>query len=432
MTLKRSLGFWDSVAINVGGIIGVGIFRTQGAIAQYVDSAPLILLTWFIGALIALLGVLCYAELSSCHPHTGGTYIYIREAYGRPMGFIFGWAEFMILRAGSVAGVAYILVAYVKNFLPEFMQHERMLTIGMIMLFTLLNIVGLHVGTGVQNALTLLKLVSILAMAAIIFTVKGLPGAELFTFSGIESKAWLGISAALIPVLWTYGGWHQSTFMSGEFKDTKRALPLSLVAGIMIVAAIYLIINAAYLQVFTPGQMAQTKAIASDIFGQLYGNTGMTLVSLAVIISASGALNSTILTGARIPFAVAHDYPKMSWLTQLHPKYQTPLRSYVLNGIWASVLVLWGNFEQLLFFFSFTNWLFFGMVGISVFLLRKKHPNAAGYSMIGYPWVPILFTILAITRCGITVQSTPRESAFGALLLMTGFPVYGFFRGKKT
>jgi basic amino acid/polyamine antiporter, APA family len=432
MHLKRSLGFWDSVAINVGGIIGVGIFRTQGAIAQYVDSAPLILLTWLIGAFIALLGVLCYAELSSCHPHTGGTYIYIREAYGRPMGFIFGWSEFMILRAGSVAGVAYILVAYIKNFLPEFLQHERMLTIGMIMLFTYLNIVGLHVGTGVQNALTLLKLVSILAMAAIIFTVKGLPGPELVSFGGIHSKAWMGIAAALIPVLWTYGGWHQSTFMSGEFKDTKRALPFSLVAGIMIVAAIYVIINAAYLQVFTPGQMAQTKAIASDIFGQLYGKTGQSLVSLAVIISASGALNSTILTGARIPFAVAHDYPKMNWLTALHPKYQTPLRSYVLNGIWASVLVLWGNFEQLLFFFSFVNWLFFGMVGISVFLLRKKHPKAAGYSMIGYPWVPILFTILAFAMCGITIQSTPRESAFGALLLMTGFPVYGFFRGKKT
>ncbi len=443
MTLKRSLGFWDSVAINVGGVIGVGIFRTQGTIAQYVDSIPLILLAWFVGALIALLGVLCYAELSSRHPHTGGTYVYIREAYGRPMGFIFGWAEFTILRAGSVAGVAYILVAYLKNFIP-FGEHERWAVIAIIAFFTGLNMVGLHVGTGVQNLLTFLKIASIIAMAVIIFAVKGIPIPSVRAFQGIEARHFNGIAAALIPVLWTYGGWHQSTFMSGEFKDTRKALPFSLVIGILIVAALYLLINSAYLRVFTPQQMAGTKAIASDIFGQLFGNTGQTLVSFAVIISASGALNSTILTGARIPFAVAHDYPKLNWLTHLDPKFHTPLRSFLVNGIWAAVLVLWGNFDQLLFFFSFANWLFFAMVGISVFLLRKKYaptsflPRKTGedegggknFQMIGYPWVPILFTILAFTMCAITVHSTPRESAFGALLLMTGFPVYGFFRGK--
>ncbi len=419
------------MAINVGGIIGVGIFRTQGAIAQYVDSAPLILVTWLIGALIALLGVLCYAELSSTHPHTGGTYIYLREAYGRPMGFLFGWAEFVILRAGSVAGVAYILAAYLKNFFPYVGEHERVIVIAIIALFTGINTVGLHIGTGVQNFLTFLKIASILAMVVIIFTVKGLPAPHFFVPTEITPKLLFGISSALIPVLWTYGGWHQSTFMSGEFKDTQKALPLSLTMGIMIVAAVYLLINTAYLQVFSPAQMAGTKAIASDIFGQMFGATGQTLVSLAVLISASGALNSTILTGARIPFAVAHDYPKLDWLTKLDPKFQTPLRAFVLNGIWASVLVLWGNFEQLLFFFSFANWLFFAMVGVSVFVLRKKYPQAEGYSMMGYPWVPALFTLLAVAMCVITVQSTPRESAFGALLLMTGFPVYAFFRGKR-
>ena len=174
------MGFWDSVAINVGGIIGVGIFRTQGAIAHYVDSAPLILLTWLLGALIALLGVLCYAELSSAHPHTGGTYVYLREAYGRPMGFLFGWAEFVILRAGSVAGVSYILVAYLKNFFPFAGEHERLAVIAVIMFFTGINIVGLHVGTGVQNFLTALKIASIFAMVVIIFTVKGLPAPQFF------------------------------------------------------------------------------------------------------------------------------------------------------------------------------------------------------------------------------------------------------------
>ena len=429
-SLKRSLGFWDSVAINVGIVIGVGIFRTQGAIAHYVDSAPLILLTWLFGGGIALLGVLCYAELSSTHPHTGGTYVYLREAYGRPVGFLFGWAEFSILRAGSVAGVAYILAAYLKNFIPAAGEYERVTAIAAIVLFTGINIVGLHIGTRVQNALTILKVAAIVGIAVTIFAVKGLPVPSASAFAGIRPAHFAGMASALIPVLWTYGGWHQSTFMSGEFKDTKKALPLSLVTGIAVVALLYLLINTAYLQVLTPAQMAGTKAIASDIFGQLFGARGQVLVTLAVLISASGALNSTIMTGARIPFAVAHDYPKLSWFTALHPAFGTPLRCYVLNGLWAMMLVLWGNFEQLLFFFSFANWFFFGLVGISVFLLRRKYPQAAGYDMMGYPWAPALFTLMSFTMCLITIQSTPRESAFGGFLLLSGLAVYAFFRGK--
>lgn len=430
--LKRQLGFWDSVAINVGIVIGVGIFRTQGAIAQYVDSAPLILLTWFLGAWVALLGVLCYAELSSTHPHTGGTYVYLREAYGRPMGFIFGWAEFSILRAGSVAGVAYILIAYVKNFLPFAAEHEKLATILAIVIFTGLNIAGLHIGTGVQNVLTILKVVSIVGMAVIIFSIKGVSLPTLVNFQGVNPAHFGGIAAALIPVLWTYGGWHQSTFMSGEFKDTKKSLPLSLVMGISIVAALYLLINAAYLQVFTPAQMAGTKAIASDIFGQLFGDTGKFLVSIAVIISASGALNSTILTGGRIPFAVAHDYPRMRWLTKIDPKFHTPLRSFAINCVWASALVVWGNFEQLLFFFAFANWLFFALVGLSVFKLRGKKPRSGDtYSMMGYPWVPALFILCSLFLCLVTIQSAPRESLFGALLLLSGLPIYWIFKESQ-
>ena len=426
--MTRRLGFWDSVAINVGVIIGVGIFRTPGTVAQHLNSPSLILFTWALGGLVALIGALCYAELSSCFPETGGTYVYLREAFGKPVGFLFGWAELAIMRPGSIAGVAYIFTSYLGHFFPFAAGHEKIMTIFAILFFTALNVAGLHVGTRVQNVLTLLKVTSILVMAGLIFGIKGWHVPLSFGASPGGFGRMAGSAPALIPVLWTYGGWHQSPFMSGEFRDTKKDLPLSLMTGILIVGGVYLLINAAYLNVLSPSQMVQSKAVASDIFFSLFGPTGMVLVTAAVLISASGALNSTILTGARIPFAVACDTPKFSWFAKIDERYQTPLRSFVLNGLWASTLVLWGNFDQLVFFFAFANWFFFALAGISVFRLRRKASSPDSFAMAGYPWIPILFVLSSLALCGITIQSAPRESLFGALLLLTGLPVYFLFR----
>lgn len=428
--LKRRLGFWDSVAINVGGIIGVGIFRTPGSIAHHIDSPSLILVAWLLGALVALVGGLCYAELASCFPKTGGTYIYLREAYGRPAGFIFGWAEFSVLRAGSIAGVAYIFVEYLRNFIPYPAGMEKIAAVTAILVFSGLNAVGLQLGTRVQNILTLLKVAAILVMVGIIFSYKGIPMPGPQAVSEIFSSKFFLIAPALIPVMWTYGGWHQSTFMSGEFKDTKRELPLSIMMSILIVAVLYMVMNSAYLQVFSPAQMAGTKTIASDIFSQLYGNLGKILIAATVVTSAGGALNSTILTGGRIPFAVAGDYPKMSWAAKIDPRFQTPFRSLMLNAAWASALVFWGNFDQLLFFFAFANWLFFALAGMSVFKLRKSKA-AESYSMWGYPWVPLLFILSSLAMCWITIQAAPSESLFGACLLLAGLPVYWAVRGQS-
>ncbi len=430
MSRSKSLGFWDSVAINVGIVIGVGIFRTPGEIARFVDSPGLILLVWTLGGLVAMVGALCYAELASCFPQTGGTYIYLREAYGRPFGFLFGWVEFAVMRPGSIAGVAYILTDYLGNFLPAAAANEKLFAILAILLFTLLNILGLHVGTGVQNLLTTLKVLSITVMTVVIFTKLGIPAPSPSFFSG-NSTGLANIAPALIPVLWTYGGWHQSTFMSGEFKDTRRDLPRSLVLGALIVMALYLMLNAAYLRVLSPEETAGTKAIASEIFSRLCGPAGKTAVTLAVLISAAGALNSTILTGGHIPFSVAGDYPKLSWFAKLDPRFHTPLQSLLANGVWASVLVLWGNFDQLLFFFAFANWLFFTMAGISVFILRKRKREAASFEMAGYPWVPVLFIFSSAALCLITIKTAPMESLFGAFLMLLGLPVYALFRNKS-
>lgn len=429
-SLKRQLGFWDSVAINVGGIIGVGIFRTPGSIAQHIDSPALVLAAWCVGALVALVGGLCYAELASCQPQTGGTYVYLREAFGRPAGFLFGWAEFSVLRAGSIAGVAYIFVDYLRHFIPYPAGFEKGAAVIAILFFSFLNAVGLQLGTRVQNLLTFLKVAAILVMVGVIFSIQGIPVPAAESFRPVFSNQLWMIAPALVPVMWTYGGWHQSTFMSGEFKDTKRDLPLSIMMGILIVAVLYLVMNAAYLQVFSPAEMAGTKTIASDIFSRFFGDTGKLLIAATVVTSAGGALNSTILTGGRIPFAVAGDYPKISWAAKIDPRFHTPLRSLALNAFWASVLVFWGNFDQLLFFFAFANWLFFALAGLSVFKFRKTHQGGS-YQMFGYPWVPVLFILSSLGMCAITVVTAPKETLFGAFLLLCGLPVYWLIREKK-
>lgn len=427
--LKRQLGFWDSVAINVGVIIGVGIFRTPGEVAGYLNSSPLILIAWVLGGLVTMIGVLCYAELSSCLPHTGGTYVYLREAYGRFVGFLFGWMEFSIMRAASIAAVAYILVSYLGHFIPWAGGNEKAAAMLAISFFTFLNILGIQIGTGVQNLLTFLKIASILVMTFLMFYLTKTPASAGMP---LASASWGSLGPALIPILFSYGGWHQSTFMSGEFSDTKKALPLSLIMGALIVMGVYVFMNAAYLHVLTPGEMTQSKAIASDIFQRFFGAAGNAIVTTVVLISASGALNSTILTGGRIPFAVAKDYPRFKILAHIEPRFGTPMRSLMLNALWASLLVLWGNFEQLLFFFSFANWLFFGLAGISVFLLRKKTAHPENFVMFGYPFVPVLFTLSSFLICGIVVASAPRESFFGFCLLLAGGLVYLACRDRGT
>jgi len=430
--LKRQLGFWDSVAINIGIVIGVGIFRVPAEVAKYLHTPEMILLAWVLGGVVSLLGVLCYAELSSCFPHTGGTYVYLREAYGKLVGFLFGWMEILVFRAGSLAGVAYVLAAYAKNFMPLDGSGEKAVAIAAIFLFTSINIAGMRFGTSVQNVLSTLKGLTLMTMTAVIFFhLKSWPalGAE----RGLEMSAqgWLMLAPAMIPVLWGYGGWNESTFMSGEFKDTNRSLPVSLITSILIITALYVGINTAYLAALTPQEMTQTPSIASSLFHGFYGQTGALIMTTAVIISASGALNSYILTGARIPFAVAQDAARISWLGKIHEKFETPAPAFIFNGVWACILVLWGNFESLLFFTGFSKWLFFSLAGISVFVLRRKLRSPGAFVLAGYPWVPILFTLLAITLLITDICFAPREALFGSLILLLGVPVYYLLRGPS-
>ncbi len=432
--LNKHLRFWDSVAISVGIVIGVGIFKVPSQVAKYLTSPSETLLAWFIGGLITLLGVFCYAELSSKFPHTGGTYVYLREAYGRFMGFMYGWAEFSINRAASIAAVSYILAAYLRTIMPYPPGAEKWVALSAVMFFTCVNILGVHFSVKIQNVLSLFKVLAMLTAAGLIFWF-----AKSVSLVNSNSPDTLHLNhihllaPALIPILWTYGGWHESTFMSGEFHDTKRELPFSIISSALIVMALYLIMNAAYLKVLSNPEMLGSKAIAYDALKKVLGPVGSTFITIAILISASGALNSNILTGARVPFAVGRDFPVLGWAGQIHDQFKTPVQSLLLNGVWACVLIIWGNFEQLLFFNAFEIWLFFILVGISVFVLRgKKVKGESNFLLKGYPFVPIGFTLVSLWLCVTTIIEAPREALFGTLIILAGAPVYFFIRSKSS
>lgn len=427
--LKRQLGFWDSLAINVGIIIGVGIFRVPSEVAKYLHSPSEILFAWLLGGIITLFGVLCYAELSSRVPETGGTYAFLKRAYGPLAGFMFGWMEFLILRAGSVAAVAYVLAAYWVRVWGWPEVYSRLVAVFSILFFTLFNVIGIHYGRRVQKVLTALKIISLAGISFSIF-VWGHQRAEtaspVFFSSGIGN-----FMVALVPILFTYGGWHESAYMSGEFKDTKKSLPMSIIASALTVTFLYILINAAYLKMVSPTEMIHIPAIASEIFKRMLGNSGEILMATIVIISASGALNSTVLTGARIPYALGSDHKHFGWLGQLHPVFHTPARAFWANSLWACALVCWGNFEQLLFFCAFAKWFFFALAGLSLFILRNKEQTHEGFSLFGYPFVPAIFALSSLAICATTVISAPKESLAGALLLLAGIPVYKWVLHRK-
>lgn len=411
-------------------MIGVGIFRVPAEVARHLDSPLLILSAWILGSFMTLWGVLCYAELSSRFPQTGGTYVFLREAFGPVVGFLFGWMEFLILRAGSVAAVSYILAAYLQNFIPFQSGVEKAVAVFAIALFTGLNILGLQIGTRVQNVLSSLKVLSLLLMSAVIFWVVRGPATSGSSIP-FERQTFSGIGPAMIPILFTYGGWHESSYLCGEFKDTRKAFPYSIIASALIVTVLYVLMNAAYLKVMAPEQMMEHKAIAAAVFFQLFGSTGKSIVTAAVLISAAGALNSTILTGSRIPYALGRDHRKVEAFTGLHPVFKTPVLAFTANAAWASALVLWGNFEQLLYFCAFAKWLFFSLVGVSLFVIRSreiKTEKPSHFSLWGYPIVPALFTLSAVWICLTTVQNAPRETLFGGLILLAGIPVYFLLR----
>lgn len=420
----------------VGGIIGSGIFLNPAIVAQRVGSGGLILLTWLLGAAIALLGAFIFAELGARMPAAGGGYVYLRDAFGPLPAFLYGWALLLAIASGAAAAVAVTFANYAAPLLGLDTGSEPWLAALAIVLLSVINALGVRPGAWTQNVFTLLKLAAIatLVLAALF---GGQPAAAASCAGACDSAAAprggviVAIGTALVPVLFAYGGWQQTNFVAEEMVDARRNLPRALVIGVVIVGAVYLAANLTYLRALGAGRLASSHAPAADVMAALAGDTGRRLIAAGIAVSTFGFLNLVILVTPRVYQAMARDGLFFARFADLHPRSRAPVAAISAQGAWAIVLLLSGSYGQLLDWVTFADWIFFGVTAATLFVHRRRAPSP-GYVVPAFPWTVLLFIAACIYVVAGAVVSNPPNALRGAALLVAGVPVYLFWSRRRS
>ncbi|MGO9094041.1 MAG: APC family permease [Bryobacteraceae bacterium] len=447
--LKRELGLWSAASIVVGTVIGSGIFLVPKKMIGDVGSPAVLFAVWIFGGLLTLAGALTYAELAAAMPEAGGEYVYLRQAYGPLWGFLYGWTQLLVAKSGSIAALATGFFLYLANFWPELKGNVctlrlpigpgggpleicsgQLLAMAVILILAAVNYLGVRFGGGVQVAVTAVKLGLI---AAIIAIGLGSGHGTLANYSSSIPVAGgvTGFFAALVGALWAYDGWNNVSMAASEIRNPKRNLPLALIAGTAVVIAIYLLANLAYFYVLSAREVASADRVAAAMMGRVFGLRGAAVVSVAAMVSIFAALNGSILSGARVPYAMARDGLFFRSVGKVHPVYGTPGVSILALNAWAALLVLSGRFEELYTYVMFASWILYGMTAAAVLVLRWKQPELARpYRTVGYPWVPVLFVLGALAVVFFTLRQSPRESLLGLGLILLGLPFYFHWRRR--
>lgn len=425
--LPRKLGLLDATVIVVGTVIGSAIFIVPSAIARSLPSAPVILAVWLLGGLLTFFGALAYAELGAMMPDTGGQYVYLREAYGPLVGFLSGWASFLVIQSGSIATVAAGFSIYCSYFVKLSPIEAKLASVLLIAVLTAVNYRGVRLGAGVQRVFTFLKLAGLAVVVASAFLA---PRHSIET--GAVPATALSASnfgVAMIACLWAYEGWNCVSFVAGEVKRPERNLLLALALGTGGLIAIYLTANIAYMRVLSLPAIAASDRVAATAAEATMGPIGGKLVSLTILLSIIGAANGGILTFARIYFAQAHDGLFFRAVGRVHRRFETPHVAIVVQGVWVSVLALSGSYEILFSYVIFAAWIFYGMAVLGVIVLRRKAPDAPRpYKMWGYPITPLLFAGISFWFVANTIASKPGPSLAGLAIVAAGIPVYYLWR----
>ena len=425
--LSRRLGLWDSVAIVVGTIIGSGVFIVPGSIARELPSGEWMLGIWLAAGALSLCGALAFAELGAMLPHSGGQYVYLREAYSPLWGFLFSWVLLLVVRSGSTATLAVGFSIYLGYFLPLSPLLERLSAAGVILLLTVLNYRTLIGGALVQNATTVLKVAGLVLVAGAALGDRAQPAVETATASSGFGLSEVGV--AMIACLWAYNGWFQAGFVGGEIKDPHRNLPISLGAGVGVVVLLYMLTNVAYMNVLTVEEIGATDRVAAVVAERVFGSAGGTIISVTILISIFGAINAGILTGPRVYFAQARDGLFFRPFAEVHRRFQTPALAVLLQGVWAAILSLSGSYVGLFSFAMFAAWIFYGLAVLGVIVLRIKRPEwERPYRMWGYPVTPLLFATASVWLVANTLITKPLPSLAGLGLIVSGLPVYFWWR----
>jgi APA family basic amino acid/polyamine antiporter len=433
--LARTLGFRDLLFIVIGSVIGSGIFRSPGAVLGQVDTAIApALMVWLVGGVLSLLGALTYGELSSTNPAAGGLYIYIRDAFGRFPAFLFGWTFFTVITSGSVAALAVVFTEYLGQVVPLTKTTGNLVTVGIILVMTVVNVIGTRNSANLNNLTTAIKVLALLAMSAALLWFGRYyqeTGAALMPKS-VDGKLASGFGLAMISVLWAYEGWQYATFSAGETISPQRNFPRAFLFGMLTLIGVYLLANVAYFVALGPAASAKADSIAATAVGTVLGANTAKLVAIAVMISTFSAANSTFLTAPRIYYAMAYDGLFFSKFAEVHKRFGTPAIAIIVSGVWAAILALSGTFEQLTTYVVFIGWAFYGLAAASIFAYRKQYPEAStrSYSVPGYPVTPVLFILAAVALVINTVATQLKESAIGIGIVLLGAPVYLIWRSS--
>jgi basic amino acid/polyamine antiporter, APA family len=435
-TYARRLGLFSATMAVVGGIIGGGIFRTPAAVAARVGDPWLALGTWGAGALVALAGAFCFGELAWRRPRAGGGYVYLREAWGPLPAFLYGWALLLVIATGAIAAVAVTFADYTVALLGLPGGLAVPVAVFAIVLLAGVNYVGVRPGAVTVNVLTVLKLAALATLIAGGVAL-GVPSAAAETRVLPAPNGLRAFGAALVPVLFTYGGWQQTNFIAEEIVEPERTLPRALVLGVAIVAAVYLLANVAYLRVLGLTGLAQSSAPAADTMRRLLGPAGGTFIAAGIAISTLGFLDLVILVTPRVLQAMAADGVFFPRLAALHPRFQTPAAAIVAESAWAIVLTLTGTFAQLVDYVSFGDWIFFGLTVAGLARIRAAdaaRPAAAprGPLVPGYPWTPAFFVLAALLVVASSVLESPHNAAIGTGLLLLGVPVFRWWARARS
>jgi basic amino acid/polyamine antiporter, APA family len=454
LELVRGLGPWGSMAIVVGTMIGTGIFLKPAEMAREGRTVSVVFAAWIVGAVLSLFGALAYAELGAAIPEAGGEYAYLRRGFGPAWGFLFGWMHSIVGRPASAASIAAGLMRFLGFLIPAvgapiFVLHVRSpfgavlaqpydfvftwaqpLAVLWLVAMTGINYLGVRLGGGVQVVLTALKVGSI---AAIIALALGAPATRVSTvhpiwLDKIGPGTFSAFLAALAAALWAYDGWEDLNLVGSEVAEPQRNIPRALVGGVTFVAAVYLLFNVACLRILPFSEVAASPHVASDVVQRISGRSAADWITLAMVIAALGSMNSSVLSGARVPYAMARDGLFFRVARGVHPKYRTPGRALIFQCVLASLMALTGTFEELTSLFIFAGWIFYGLAVVAMFRLRRTAPDLPRpYRCWGYPWVPGLFVAGALALTISIWLDRPVRSSIGLALIVSGLLFYRYW-----
>jgi len=413
----------------IGGIIGSGIFLNPAVVAQRVGTSSLTLAVWGLGALIALAGAFIFAELGRRRPLVGGGYAYLREAFGPLAGFMYAWALLLIMATGAIAAVAMTFASYATSLLGWSDASRQPLAAAAIAVLTAVNVMGVRPGAWTQNFFTLLKLAAIGALVFAAFSVGASPIAA--TPPRAPDNLILAVGAALVPVLFAFGGWQQTNFVAEELIEPERNLPFALILGVLAVVVAYLLVNMAYLRALGVEGLAASTAPAADTMSRVAGEGGRKLIAAGIVASTFGFLNLVILVSPRVYQAMARDGLFFSTFARLHPQWKTPVSALMLQGIWAIVLLSSGSYGQLLDYVVFADWIFFGLTAATLFVIRRRDGDrVVSFRVPLHPVSTLAFIAAAGYVVAGSVVTNPGNALRGSALLLLGVPVFFYWRSR--